>query len=506
MPELRGLFMEKKNMLAGKSFLPAKTSSGSVSQHTTPANSTGRRYQPPAPAAPPNTIPTQQLMSKLLPHYKATLRLGIPIAIGQIGVIIMGFADTMMVGRYATEALASASFVNSVFNLISFLIMGYSYGLTPLVSAHCGRGEKHEAGGLLKQALMANGLFTLVLLTIMTVLYFYVDRMGQPPQLLPHIRPYYIVIGISMIFVALFNAVRQFTDGTSDTATGMWILLTGNALNIVGNVLLIYGVGPFPELGLLGAGLSTLFSRIYMALAIVAVVAFRKRYAAYRTGFNATPLSWHATRFVNTKSLPIGLQMGMESGAFTFSCIMAGWIDAPSLAAFQVMLTIGTLGFLFYYSFGSGMSIRVATFVGLNDWHQVRLATRAGQHILCAMATLSSLTFLILGPTFIHFFTHDPTVVGIAVSLIVPLIIYQFGDAMQICYANALRGTSQVMSMMWIAFVSYIVVNIPAGYFLGFPCHLKTTGIFLAISLGLFTAAPLFYWQFQKVLKKHPAE
>ena len=300
--------------------------------------------------------------------------------------------------------------------------------------------------------------------------------------------------------------MRQFTDGTSDTATGMWILLTGNALNIIGNVLLIYGVGPFPELGLLGAGLSTLFSRIYMALAIVAVVAFRKRYAAYRTGFNATPLSWKATRFVNTKSLPIGLQMGMESGAFTFSCIMAGWIDAPSLAAFQVMLTIGTLGFLFYYSFGSGMSIRVATFVGLNDWHQVRLATRAGQHILCAMATLSSLTFLILGPTFIHFFTHDPTVVGIAVSLIVPLIIYQFGDAMQICYANALRGTSQVMSMMWIAFVSYIVVNIPAGYFLGFPCHLKTTGIFLAISLGLFTAAPLFYWQFQKVLKKHPAE
>lgn len=137
MPELRGLFMEKKNMLAGKSVLPAKTSSGSVSQHTTPANSTGRRYQPPAPTAPPNTIPTQQLMSKLLPHYKATLRLGIPIAIGQIGVIIMGFADTMMVGRYATEALASASFVNSVFNLISFLIMGYSYGLTPLVSAHC---------------------------------------------------------------------------------------------------------------------------------------------------------------------------------------------------------------------------------------------------------------------------------------------------------------------------------------------------------------------------------
>ena len=77
---------------------------------------------------------------------------------------------------------------------------------------------------------------------------------------------------------------------------------------------------------------------------------------------------------------------------------------------------------------------------------------------------------------------------------------------MQICFANALRGTSQVMSMMWIAFVSYVVVNIPAGFILGFPCGLKTTGIFLAISLGLFTAAPLFYWQFRKELKRHSAD
>ena len=445
-------------------------------------------------------------MSKLLPHYKATLRLGIPIAIGQIGVIVMGFADTMMVGRYATEALASASFVNSVFNLVTFLLMGYSYGLTPLISAHCGRGEQREAGGTLKQALVANGLFALLLLAVMSGLYFYIDRMGQPVQLLPYIRPYYIVILISMLFVACFNAVRQFTDGTSDTASGMWILLTGNALNIVGNALLIYGVGPFPELGLLGAGLSTMFSRFYMAVALIAIVAFRKRYAPFRAGFHATALSREAVRRINAKSLPISLQMGMDSGAFTFSGIIAGWIDAPSLAAFQVMMTIGTLGFLFYYSFGSGMSIRVATFAGQNDWKQVRLAARAGQHILCAMATISSLTFLLFGSSLIHVFSHDATVVGIAVSLIVPLIIYQFGDAMQICFANALRGTSQVMSMMWIAFVSYVVVNIPAGFILGFPCGLKTTGIFLAISLGLFTAAPLFYWQFRKELKRHSAD
>ena len=142
----------------------------------------------------------------------------------------------------------------------------------------------------------------------------------------------------------------------------------------------------------------------------------------------------------------------MESGSFTFSGIMAGWLGAVDLATFQVMVTVGTLGFLFYYSFGAGLSIRVAAFYGQRDWAQVRLATRAGCHILLAMAACSSLIFLLFGEQLIHLFTSDALVVALAVSLIPPLILYQLGDAMQICFANALRGTSHVMSMMWIAF------------------------------------------------------
>ncbi len=442
-------------------------------------------------------------MKQLLPHYKATLRLGIPIAIGQIGVIIMGFADTMMVGRYSTDALAAASFVNNVFTFVSFLLMGYSYGLTPLVSALVGRREEHQAGSLLKQAMMANTLYGLLLTGIMGLLYFYLDRMGQPAEILPLVRSYYVVILVSMLFVMLFNALRQFTDGTTDTATGMWILLLGNALNIVGNVFLIYGVGPFPELGLLGAGISTLLSRVFMALSLIAVVCFRKRYAVYRAGWQAQRIRLADVKHVNKQSLPISLQMGMESGSFMASAVMAGWIGAIPLASYQVMVTIGTLGFLFYYSFGAGMSIRIAAFAGTSDWERVRLAAKAGCHILCVMAAISSLTFLLLGEPLIRLFTTDAQVLATSLTLIVPLILYQFGDAMQICYANALRGTSHVMSMMWIAFISYIIVNIPAGYLLGFPCGLGITGIFLAISLGLFTAAPLFYYQFRKVLNSH---
>lgn len=435
-------------------------------------------------------------------HYKSILRLGVPIAIGQIGVIVMGFADTMMVGRYSTDSLAAASFVNNVFNLVTFLLMGYSYGLTPMVSALCGRGEMREAGSLLKPALTANAVFGLVLVGIMGVLYFFLDRLGQPAELLPLIRPYYIVILVSMLFVMVFNALRQFTDGTMNTSVGMWILLIGNALNIIGNYLLIYGPGPLPELGLLGAGLSTMLSRLFMAVAIGVVVATGRRYAVCREGWRKCRMKLGEVRHINSKSLPISLQMGMETGAFSFSAVMAGWLGAIPLAAYQVMVTVGTLGFLFYYSIGAATSIRVASFVGSTHWEEANRSTRAGMHILLIMAATASAVFLLFGEPLIRLFSTDGAVMAASLALIVPLVVYQFGDAMQICFANALRGTSQVMSMMWIAAVSYLGINIPLGFVLAFPCGLGARGLFYAFSAGLFTAAALFFLRYRAVMRE----
>lgn len=413
----------------------------------------------------------------------------------------MGFADTMMVGRYATNALAAASFVNNVFTLVTFLLMGYSYGLTPLISAFCGRGEKAAAGGTLKQALVANSLFGGVVIAAMATLYFFLDRLGQPAEILPLVRPYYVVILVSMAFVMLFNVLRQFTDGTTDTAAGMWTLLAGNVLNIIGNVLLIYGIGPFPELGLLGAGISTLFSRIVMAVVLALIIMRRRRYAPYRAGWCTAKFQRREVSHINKVSLPVSLQMGMETGAFTFSAVMAGWLGEVPLAAYQVMVTIGTLGFLFYYSFGAGMSIRVASFTGTGNTAEVRCAARAGFHILLLLATLASATFLLFGRELIALFTTDPLVIATAATVLVPLAVYQFGDATQICFANALRGTGRVVSMMWIAAVSYLVINIPLGFVLAFPCRLGIVGLYIAFSAGLFTAAALFRSRFHRVLK-----
>lgn len=433
------------------------------------------------------------------PHYAVILRLGWPILVGQLGVIVVGFADTLMVGRYTTEALAAASFVNNLFTLVSLLIMGFSYGLTPLISAHCSRGEHVAAGHTLKNACVSNLLFSALLIGLTGVLYFFLPCMGQPPELLPLIRPYYVIVWSSLLFISLFNVLKQFTDGIMNPSVGMWILLSGNALNILGNYLLIYGKAGLPEMGLMGAGVSTLFSRVWMAVLFVWVLLRASRYACYRRGFFAGRVSWPAVRSIGALSLPVSLQMGMETGSFTFSAVMAGWLGAVSLAAYQVMVTIGTLGFLFYYSIGASLAIRVAACRGAGDALNSRRAAFAGSHILLVWATVTSFMFYVCGAWLIGLFTSDVRVVSTALLLLWPLIMYQYGDAMQICFANALRGVCDTASLMRIAFVSYMLVGIPSGYVLGFVVGWGERGIFLAFSAGLFTAALLFFRRFLRV-------
>ena len=434
-------------------------------------------------------------------HYSATLRLGLPIAIGQLGVIILGFADTLMVGRYSTDALAASAFVNNLFTLFTFLLMGYSYGLTPIVSTLFGQGKQAEAGEQLKPALLSGTVFCLLLMAVWGIAFFNLEHFGQPDELLPLIRPYFLVILVSMIFVMLYNELRQFTDGLTHTTLGMYTLIIGNAFNILGNWLLIYGPGPFPEMGLLGAGIATLLARVLMVVLMVAVLWWKKGYAPYREGFARCRASLDGMQAIVRASLPIAIQMGLECAAFTMSAVMAGWVGKVELAAYQVMVTIGTLGFLLYYSFGAGTSIRVANFYGQHDRTNVFHAAAAGRNLLLLMAACSSLLIYLLAEPLIRLFTTDTAVIAISLSLIPLLVLYQFADAMQICYANILRGTGHVLSMMRIAIISYLIVNIPVAFFLGFPLGWGVKGIFLAFFIGLFTAATLFFWEYRKAMR-----
>ena len=431
-------------------------------------------------------------------HYKSLVKLGMPIVIGQLGMIVLGFADTLMIGHHSTEELASASFVNNLFNLVIIFATGFSYGLTPIVGSLFGSGKHKDVGRTLKNSLWANGLMATLLTVLMGILYLNIHRLGQPEELLPLMRPYFLILLASLVFVLIFNAFKQFADGITDTRTPMWLLIGGNTLNIIGNWVLIYGHFGFPELGLSGAGIATLFARIAMLAGFIYLFFTKKRYLPYREGFKKGQLNKVDFMLLNKLGWPVALQMGMETASFSLATIMVGWLGAIALAAHQVMLTIGQLGYMMYYGMAAAVAVRVSNFHGQNDTTNVRHSANAGFHLILTMAICVSLPLFLLRTDIGGWFTDTESVALAVAQLIIPFIIYQFGDGMQCNYANALRGIADVKPAMYIAFIAYFIISLPAGYLFGFVFNWGLPGIWLSFPFGLTSAGLMFYFRFRQ--------
>lgn len=417
-------------------------------------------------------------------HIKSLVLLGLPIIIGQLGNIVTGLADTVMVGQHSTDELAAASFVNNVINAFIILGTGFSFNYTPIIGEHIAINKRIAIGGWLKNSLMANTTTTALILLVLFLIYINVGYLGQPEELMPLIRPYYLVLMSSVLFVMLSNTFRQFVEGIMDASISMWVLTLVNAINIAGNYVLIYGKCGFPELGLLGAGISTLLSRIIMLLLFVAVFVRQEKYKPFRKGFLVTPFRKAYWKRLNLIGWPIAFQQGIEAATFCITTIMIGWLGGMALAAHQVAIAVSTVSFTIYLGLGSAVAIRTSMFKGLQDWRNVRRVTLAGVGLAVLLSVTLSLLLYLCCDTIGSYFTDDEAVLQIVAILLPILIAYQFGDSIQIVLANALRGLSDVTSIMVISFVAYFIIAIPAGYAIAFFLDKGIAGIWLSYPIG----------------------
>ena len=419
---------------------------------------------------------------------------------GQIGNVVLGFADTLMVGHHSMEELAAASFVNTMFTLVVLFATGFSYGLTPVAGSLFGRGMKGDIGAAVKNSLTANMLLSAALVAVTVVFCLNIHRFGQPDELLPLMRPYLWVNIASLPFLCCFNTFKQFFDGITDTKTPMFVIIGGNLLNIFGNWVLIYGELGAPELGLFGAGLSTALSRVVMAAACVVLFFRHRRYREFRAGFAAASASRGGMRRLASLGLPVALQMGMETAAFSLSAIFVGWIGTTALAAHQVVITVSQLLYMVSSGMAAAVAVRVSYFAGQKDYRAVRRTSTCGLQLILTIAATLSLPVFLLKDTISWWFTDSAEVCVLVSQTVIPLIAYQLGDAVQYTFANSLRGIEHVRPMIWIAFFAYFVVSLPLGWMLGIHMGYGLVGIWSAFPVCLSTAGLLYFLCFRRAL------
>lgn len=430
------------------------------------------------------------------------LRIGLPIMLGQACVIILAFADNIMIGWHSVDELAASSFVNNVMNLFILTELGFAAGMTPMIGADNGTGNIKGIGITVKNGLVTNGIIGGISLILLTIIYFCLDHFGQAPELMPYIKPYFAIIGISTLFALGFNVLKQFTDGICRPMISMTLLMIGNLLNIFGNWVLIYGKLGFPEMGLTGAGISTLVSRALILLVFVVFIFKSKKMNEYARAIKDALLSRDKMKGVFKMGYPVGIQMALESSTFTFAAVMAGWLGVIQLAAHQVVITISQLFFLMMQGLSFAVSILVSNAFGRKDLGSVREYARKGYFMTLGISATLSVLLYCFRYQAAGIFTDSPEVSAMAVSLFFLLFAYQFGDGLQLCFANVLRGIQDVRPIMYAAFVSYYLIAIPSAYVLGFKTSLGIHGIWLGFPIGLTLAGIFFYARYRSDLRR----
>lgn len=435
-------------------------------------------------------------------HIKRIVALAYPVTIGQLGHIMLGVVDSIMVGRVGAVSLAAASLVNGLVFLVMVFGLGMSLAITPLVAIAKGQENHKECGAVLQNALLVNSLLAVGLTITVYFLSELIFHLNQSPEVATQAASYAKVISLSIFPFMIFQSYRQFIEGMFYTRPAMYISIGANIVNAFGNWVLIYGNLGFPAYGLDGAGYATLITRIFMAFTIMMYVTSSRRFKE----FNPTPRLRPIDRVIIKKILNIGIPTGFqhffEVGAFAFSAVMIGWLGSKPLAAHQIALNMASITFMIILGISAAGTIRVGNALGRNNMREVREAAFTAILMAASIMACFGITFIIFRTILPTLYINDPEVISMAASLLIIAALFQVSDGVQAVGLGVLRGITDVKIPMIISLVAYWIIAFPVGYGLGFILNWGVQGIWVGLLLGLTIAAIFFSLRFHLKTKK----
>ncbi|WP_346797706.1 MATE family efflux transporter [Halomonas sp. Bachu 37] len=453
------------------------------------------------------------------------VHLALPICGAQLAQAGMSVVDVMMTGRQSATALAAVSVGSSLWLPLMLFMTGTLMGLTPIVAHLLGGRHLSMIRPRVHQALwvaLILGVIAAYLLWHMVMPVF--RLMEVPPQVAEQSAAYLAAVAFGMPGVAVFQALRAFSDGMNHTRPALWISLIGLGVNVPANYVLIYGgnglvalFGPMlpapfqalPALGALGCGIATAFSMWTMALTMGIYTYRSQAYGEISLWTQLSLPQWKGIRELLVVGVPIGVAIFVEVTLFTLIALFIASLGEITVAAHQVALNFTSILFMLPLSLSMALTVRVGNTLGQERPAMARLIAWNGIMISLAVAALNSLLLWLTAPNVIALYTNNPKVQAMALSLIALAVLYQVSDSLQVNLAGALRGYKDTRIVMVITLFSYWLIGLFGGHWLGtrglynWLEPLGVHGYWIGLIAGLSTAALLLGLRLHQISRKH---
>jgi MATE family multidrug resistance protein len=449
-------------------------------------------------------MPESDTFASLRRESRRTLGLAFPIVAGLVGQMLLGLTDTLMVGHVGTVPLAACGFSNTLLAIPLVFGFGVLAGVSVNASQAFGAGKPHLAGESLRGGLIISlvmGFF--VALATHTILPF-LSVFGQPAEVNASCVNYLLLCAWSFPAIFATGSTKNFCEALARPWPPFWIMLGGVLLNVVLNWILIYGHLGAPAMGLEGAGLATLLSRLATMVAMILYPAMAPSLQA------AWPSDWFGPGLMPEvkRLLGIGIHSGglslCEVTGFSFGSIMMGWIGVDELAAHQIAITCAGTTFMVPLGIGQALSVRVGQARGAGRLDEIRAIVHGTLGMSFGIALFFALVFLILGSWIAGCFTDDPSVRLLTSRLLIIAGVFQIFDGLQIASSGGLRGFGDTKIPFLIGILAYWIIALPVSYVAAFKMGLGASGIWAGFVVGLAVAAIALLTRLLAKCSAHP--
>jgi multidrug resistance protein, MATE family len=444
------------------------------------------------------------MLKRLFSYYIAQevrpmMRLAIPLVMAELGWMMMGIVDTMMVGRQSNSSVAigAVSLGSILYYAFAIFGTGLMLGLDTLVSHSYGAGDLEDAHRSLVNGIYLSLGIAPVLMLLVWLCEPLMRSMGIQESVLDQAIPYLRALNWSTLPLLLYFVFRRYLQGIDLATPVMFSLISANIVNLIGNWALIYGHLGFRAMGTVGSGWSTCIGRTYMAgVLFVYCVYYDLR---YKTGLRDASRLPHMPRVWRLVSLgfPAAAQLGLEVCVFAVATVMIGRLGAVALASHQIALNTASFTYMVPLGIGSAAAVRVGQALGRRDPHA---ASRAGWTALAlstVFMTCTAIAFWVAPRPIVRIYTPDPMVIRAASALLFVAAFFQLFDGLQAVATGALRGAGDTRTpMIWSAAI-YWLVGLPLGAYLSLHLGWGAAGVWIAlcVALVLIGSVLLYIWR-----------
>ncbi|WP_223649908.1 MATE family efflux transporter [Hymenobacter psoromatis] len=434
-------------------------------------------------------------------HLRPTILLAYPVVLSQLGHILVGVTDSVLVGHLGKLPLDAVGMGVSTTSLLLVLGLGISMGAVPRVAAANGRGDDEALGRLLVGTVWVNMLVGTLLAALSQLLPLALPHLGQSAEVVALATPWVRLVGLSLLPLMVFQGFREWAEGLGLTRQAMQLSIAANVLNALLCYALIFGHFGAPKMGLMGSAWATLISRLGMALLMAQFVLRNRELGPKRP---AVAAAWLRPGLAELRGqlalgLPIGMQMMLEVGAFSLSFLMIGWLGTTPQAAHQIAINVASVTYMAATGIAAAATIRVGNLRGSGDLVGARQAGFAAYWLAFGFMSAMGLLLVAFRHFIPPFYNTDPAVVAQAATLLAIAAAFQVSDGLQVVGLGALRGLEDVKIPSVVALLAYWALALPLGYGLGFGLKLGAPGVWLGLLTGLTVVAGVLLRRFRRL-------